>query len=117
MNTGQPYPHLRLSAPPLRRLRDGDAAAVLALWRNRLAIHHSVRTERISRYQVVGPDGAPGAELVGVVRTSVEAVIYHTRALMPEDIVHELLHVARPDWSEAEVVAQTQRLLRECAAA
>jgi hypothetical protein len=39
------------------------------------------------------------------------ARIYHTRALTGEDLVHELLHVAQPAWSEEEVVRATARVL------
>lgn len=86
---------------------------VLAYWRRRLGIARAVRTERISRRQVVGAEGRPGCSLVGVVLDAEVAVIYHTRPLTPSDLVHELLHVAHYDWSEAEVVAATAALLAD----
>lgn len=57
--------------------------------------------------------GRPGAGLIGVVVDERTATIYHTRVLTAEGIVHELLHVAFPDWSEARVVLETQRCWRE----
>jgi hypothetical protein len=83
----------------------------LAAWRDYLQVHQDVRTERINRFQVTGEDGRPGAELVGVVHDPAAATIYHTRALTAEDLVHELLHVARPHWSEGQVVHETTRLM------
>lgn len=41
------------------------------------------------------------------------ATIYHDRDLTEEDIVHELLHVAQPEWSEWQVNRVTELLLEE----
>ena len=41
------------------------------------------------------------------------ATIYHDRDLTEEDIVHELLHVKYPDWSEYQVNKQTEKWLRK----
>jgi hypothetical protein len=41
-----------------------------------------------------------------------EAVIYHDRDLTEEDIVHELLHVKYPDWTEDQVNLETDKLLK-----
>lgn len=91
----------------------GDAAAVKAAtaWRAYLGVNQVVCLERISRFQVTDHHGRCGHTLVGVVYDTHTACIYHTRALTTEDLVHELLHVAYPSWSEAEVVAETHRLL------
>lgn len=83
----------------------------LALWMGRLDIPCPVRLERMSRWNVSGADGRPGCSLVGVYLRAGEGVLVHTRRLTEEDIVHELLHVAHPEWSEAQVVAETARLL------
>ena len=92
--------------------RDDERAKVLLLkWMRRLRIGIPVRTERTSIWQVVGESGRAGCSLVGVVFDERTGCIYHTRRLKEEDIVHELLHVAHPDWSEASVVAETDRLL------
>lgn len=85
---------------------------VIAAWRDFLSIAQVVETERISPFQVTGEDGQPGAALIGVTYDAWRATIYHTRALTAEDIIHELLHVARPQWSEAMVVHDTARLWR-----
>jgi hypothetical protein len=90
-----------------------DAAASLAVehWRAALGVTHPVRLERIGYRQVTDERGAPGCSLVGVVTDDHGACIYHTRALTLEDIVHELLHVAHPTWTEEAVVSETNRLL------
>jgi len=40
------------------------------------------------------------------------AIIYHDRDLTEEDIVHELLHVKNPFWSEDQVNIETEKLLK-----
>jgi hypothetical protein len=91
----------RLAARELRTLIDD--------WREYLEISQVVRTERIDRFQVTDERGRPGAGLIGVVFDAHHASIYHTRTLTPEDVLHELLHVAHPTWSEAAVVRATTR--------
>ncbi len=90
---------------------DEQARRWLARWVERLGITVPVRTERVSIWRVVGPDGRPGCSLVGVVLDETHACIYHTRRLTEEDVVHELLHVRHPEWSEAAVVETTAALL------
>lgn len=41
------------------------------------------------------------------------AIIYHDRQLTEEDVVHELLHVKYPDWSEDQVNLETEKLLNQ----
>jgi hypothetical protein len=41
------------------------------------------------------------------------AIIYHDRQLTEEDVVHELLHVSFPDWSEDQVNQRTEKLLNQ----
>jgi hypothetical protein len=96
---------------PGRRLARRQAERAVAFWRGRLGIPRPVAVERVSSRQVVGPTGRRGCSLVGVVLDEASATIYHTRALTPEDVVHELLHVAHPDWSEARVCDATDALL------
>ena len=92
--------------------RDEERAEVLlSKWMRRLRIQIPIRTERTSIWQVVGESGRAGCSLVGVVFDEQTGCIYHTRRLKEEDIVHELLHVAHPDWRESEVVNETNRLL------
>ena len=40
------------------------------------------------------------------------AVIYHDRDLTEEDVVHELLHIKNPFWSEDQVNEETNKLLK-----
>lgn len=94
-----------------RPLSDQEAAAAVEAWREALGVRQAVRVERISPYQVTDELGRPGCSLVGVVYDALSACVYHTRALTAEDIVHELLHVTRPTWSETEVIQATNRLL------
>ena len=76
-------------------------------WCARLGIERPVALQRISRRQVVVAGGRRGCGLVGVVLAADGATIYHTRPLTLEEIVHELLHVAHPTWTEADVVGAT----------
>jgi hypothetical protein len=94
-----------------RRLAETEAPLVVEHWRAALGVRHAVRLERIDCQQVTDERGARGCSLVGVVYDAETACIYHTRALTPEDVVHELLHVAHPGWSEEAVVQETDRLL------
>lgn len=99
---------------PLRPLPDPVAPGVVNFWRQFLGVRQMVYIERISPFQVTGPNGRPGCSLVGVVYDEARATIYHTRALTPEDIVHELLHVRFPHYSEERVVAETHALVNTC---
>ena len=89
----------RLSPPALR--------TTITRCRVALGISQAVETARISRFQVTDEHSRPGAALIGVVFDTQRAIIYHTRTLTPEDVLHELLHVAHPTWSEAAVVHAT----------
>lgn len=93
------------------RLSDVEARDAVECWCEVLGVRHDVRLERVDRYQVMDHHGRRGCSLVGVVYDQDRACIYHTRALTVEDIVHELLHVAYPGWSEAAVVARTEELM------
>src|SRR4051794_23064795 len=93
-----------------RRLSHVEARLAVEYWRGELGVAHSVRLERIRCHQVTNERGSAGCALVGVVCDAETACIYHTRALIPEDIVHELLHVANPTWPETAVVQETDRL-------
>ncbi len=87
-------------------------------WRHRLGIdRYRVRCQPTHPMQVTGPDGRPGQELVGVIVEDRIATIVHTRRLREDDIVHELLHVARPEWPHPEVDLWTDLLIAEPALA
>jgi hypothetical protein len=92
------------------RLTRFQATTVLQAWREFFNITQTLHTERISTMQVTDENGRVGCALIGVVFDTWTATIYHTRALTVEDIIHELLHVAHPRWSEASVVWETERL-------
>ncbi len=94
-----------------RRLRPNEHNLAIAFWRDYLSISQEVRAEKISPYQVTDERGRSGSSLTGVTFTETQAIIYHTRALTGEDIIHELLHVSHSDWNEQMVVQETDRLV------
>lgn len=92
-----------------------DADILLDRWQAYFGLDDWViDTERISIYQVSDEFCRVGHEFVGVSQdlTQKHATIHHTRKLLEDDIIHELLHVRYPNWSEEEVVHQTEVLMR-----
>jgi len=88
----------------------------LAYWQGFLELEDfHIKLERIRTWQVCNGAHKIGQSFVGVHadRKSKEAIIHHTRRLTDEDIVHELLHVKHPKWSESKVNLETQRLLEK----
>ncbi len=77
----------------------------------------SITTAAIGKEAVTYADDVPIEDryFVGVQANEekMRAIIYHDRPLTEEDIVHELLHVKNPDWSEDQVNAETEKLLKE----
>ena len=73
--------------------------------------------EAIEHEQVLCDEGCPPEDcyFIGICYDSdnKSAVIYHDRPLAEEDIVHELLHVKYPDWSEDQVNKETEILLKK----
>jgi len=93
---------------PLQRSSIEYWQSVLGLWA------WKVMCTPISEMQVLDDlyGDLPGHEFVGVVideRLKI-AKIYHTRHLMKDDIIHELLHVRFQSWPEEEVVVWTNKL-------
>jgi hypothetical protein len=87
-------------------------ARLLMEWQATFGLDHlEGRLEHIHPLQVTDEWGQPGAELVGVVARPGGFTIVHTRPLGVEDIVHELLHVLRPDWPHEIVEEWTARLV------
>jgi hypothetical protein len=87
---------------------------LIARWQRRLDLNeYAIRSERVSVFAVCDELCRVGNSLVGILADHErrEAVIFHTRRLSAEDVVHELLHLRHPDWSEREVNAETTRLL------
>ena len=75
----------------------------------------TITTEAIDKKSVVYEGGVPAWDryFVGVEidREKMMAHIYHDRPLNDEYVVHELLHVKYPNWSEDQVNAGTELLL------
>lgn len=76
---------------------------------------YRIVSERISIWQVCDEACSVGGSFCGVHidRQRKLATIHHTRRINEEDVLHELLHVRYPDWSESQVQAETLRLLDE----
>lgn len=72
-------------------------------------------TEEIDPNAVAYSDDCPEKDryFIGVYPKHADkiATIYHDRPLTEEDIVHELLHIRHPQWSEKEVNDDTERLI------
>lgn len=96
----------------LRRLTDEQAEYAMYDWAGCFGVGQELRLERVHPSQVTGDRGRRGCSLVGVVWDARRACVYHTRALTGEDLVHELLHVVHPEWTEEQVVEETARVLR-----
>ena len=77
----------------------------------------TITTEAIDKKQVVYDPEIPEEDTyyigVHVDQDTSIATIYHDRDLTEEDIIHELLHVKYPDWTEEEVNFQTMLYLAE----
>lgn len=95
-----------------RQIPTHQLTSVVVAWREFLAIAQDIQTQRISPLQVTDENGRVGCALIGVTFDAWQATIYHTRPMTTEDLIHELLHVAHPLWSEARVVHKTARLWR-----
>ena len=86
---------------------------IIEYWQKELGITDWViTTERISPEQV---DYDDATEFIGIERNfpNKTGIIYHDRDLYEEAIVHELVHVQHPSWSEEEVNAETDILMNE----
>ncbi len=74
-----------------------------------------VATEKVSRLQVIGPNGRPGYGLIGIRPdgnpNEKKAILFYTsESLSPEDIFHELLHIVHSDWPHQKVLDEAKRL-------
>tara|TARA_R110000803_G_scaffold114070_1_gene182560 strand:- start:326 stop:613 length:288 start_codon:yes stop_codon:yes gene_type:complete len=74
-------------------------------------------SQEIKPEQVVYDEDCPdedkyfvGIEIGHIKKTG---IIYYDRAITEEDIIHELLHVKYPDWSEDQVNEETEILLNK----
>ena len=77
----------------------------------------TITTEAIDKKSVTYAEDVPDRDkyFVGIQidKESMPARIYHDRPLTDEDVVHELLHLLYPDWSEEQVNYQTTFYLAE----
>lgn len=93
-----------------------EGVMMIEKWKTILSLEEwTITTEAIERKSVVYEGGVPAWDryFVGIQpnHDTKIAVIYHDRDLTEEDVVHELLHVANPDWTEEQVNTQTDILL------
>ena len=85
-------------------------------WQRYLGLDHwKITTIKISRNQVCDENCRTGLSFVGVIpdHENLHAEIYHTRKMTAEDIVHELLHVKYPKWTEDQVNHKTDKILQD----
>ena len=89
------------------------AQDIIEYWQKELGITDwIITTERISPEQV---DYNEATDFIGIERNfpNKTGIIYHDRDLYEEAIIHELVHVQQPSWSEDEVNAEMDRLMIE----
>ena len=89
---------------------------MISEWKNKLGLNDwTIYLERISPEEVTYNDDVPDDEryFIGIeIRQEKKVgIIYHDIDLFEEAVVHELLHVKYPDWSEDQVNIETERLL------
>ena len=97
-------------------MSDTKLPFVLKQWQDNLNItQYSINCERISPFQVSNENSDRGHEFVGICtdHDACKASLFHTRKLITADIVHELLHVKYPEWSEEQVNNETKRLMMQ----
>jgi len=87
-------------------------------WKNLLSLKKwTVITESIDTNAVTYDNDCPDKDryFIGIEADHHDgiATIYHDRPLTDEYIVHELLHVKYPDWSEDQVNAETEKILNQ----
>jgi len=75
----------------------------------------TVELEQLNNNQVLCDCPAEDCYFIGIERNfeNKNAVIFYDRNLTEEDIIHELLHIKYPDWSEDQVNAETEKLLNQ----
>ena len=87
---------------------------MISKWKNRFELNNlEIKTEKIDPKSVVYPDDCQGEDRffigISINKATSTAIIYHDRPLTEEDIVHELLHVKHPEWSEEQVNSETKQ--------
>jgi len=79
-------------------------------WQEKLGLNDwFIITEAINHDQVIYPNDLDLKEFIGITidTDSKFGVINHTRALTPFDVIHELLHIKYPSWTEDQINNQT----------
>ena len=96
-------------------MSDSKLLIELSNWQKKLQLqHYRIVCERISIHQVCDNNHKRGHEFVGICtdHANCSACLYHTRKLRLDDIVHELLHVKYPSWTEEQINNETERILK-----
>ena len=91
---------------------------IIKKWQTYLNLNDwNIITNPINDEQVLYDDDCPISDryFVGVEYdlAEKEAVIHHGRQLMDDDVIHELLHVKYPKWTEDDVNEETDRIINE----
>ncbi len=95
-------------------MSDKNISSFIEFWKEKLSIiEYKIDLLKISTEQVVDDDMNIGNEFVGIHadHSNLKAHLYHTRKLYMSDIIHELLHVRYPKWTELQVISETDRLM------
>ncbi len=95
-------------------MSDSRLTFELSRWQKELQLHdYKITCERISIHQVCDDSCKRGHEFVGILADHINctAYLYHTRKLHMDDIIHELLHVKYPTWTEGQVNRETELIL------
>lgn len=108
---GEYYPKNKVSGSSNKEISSKISIEVprpLKKWQSLLDLNNwSILCEPIDEMQVMDDllGNMPGHEFIGIAIDFINrtGIIYHTRPLQDDDIVHELLHVRFPDWSEQKV--------------
>lgn len=86
-------------------------------WLKKLGLEKwTIKTVEINPESVTYPKDISKEDkfFIGIIgkQEELNGTIYHDRPLTEEDVVHELLHIKYPDWSEDQVNIETEKLLR-----
>ena len=85
---------------------------IIQKWKSKLELNEwNISTKEINPNSVAYPDDCPEEDryFIGIMpnEDALHATIFHDRPLTEEDIVHELLHIKYPHWTENKVCIQT----------
>jgi len=93
-----------------------NCTKIVNYWIKKLQLDKwSIEIESIDHDQVICDCPPEDCYFIGIHYndTIKKGIIFHDRDLTEEDIVHELLHVKYPDWSEDQVNIETEKLLKQ----